>query len=65
MDRLFDTPARAALAPTGAILLGRHVTGGSKDMIGAVAGLLTLLSALVLGLLIWTLMFSTTSRSPG
>lgn len=31
-----------------------HVTGGSKDMIGAVAGLLTLLSALVLGLLIWT-----------
>src|SRR5271155_4939724 len=32
----------------------KHVTGGSKDMIGAVAGLLTLLSALVLGLLIWT-----------
>ncbi len=31
-----------------------HVTGGSKDMIGAVVGLLTLLSALVLGLLIWT-----------
>ena len=30
-----------------------HVSGG-KDMIGAVAGLLTLLSALVLGLLIWT-----------
>jgi hypothetical protein len=29
-------------------------TGPSKDMIGAVVGLLTLLSALVLGLLIWT-----------
>jgi Protein of unknown function (DUF4239) len=29
-------------------------TGGARDMIGAVAGLLTLLSALVLGLLIWT-----------
>ncbi len=29
-------------------------TGGAKDMIGAVVGLLTLLSALVLGLLIWT-----------
>ncbi len=32
----------------------KHVTGGGKDMIGAVVGLLTLLSALVLGLLIWT-----------
>jgi hypothetical protein len=32
----------------------KHLTGGSKEMIGAVAGLLTLLSALVLGLLIWT-----------
>jgi hypothetical protein len=32
----------------------RYVTGGAKDMIGAVVGLLTLLSALVLGLLIWT-----------
>lgn len=32
----------------------KHLIGGSKDMIGAVAGLLTLLSALVLGLLIWT-----------
>ena len=32
----------------------KHLTGGSKDMIGAVVGLLTLLSALVLGLLIWT-----------
>lgn len=36
------------------ILPERHVTGGAKDMIGAVVGLLTLLSALVLGLLIWT-----------
>src|SRR5271170_2885371 len=32
----------------------KYLIGGSKDMIGAVAGLLTLLSALVLGLLIWT-----------
>ena len=32
----------------------KHLTGGSKDMIGAVVGLLTLLSALVLSLLIWT-----------
>ena len=32
----------------------RHTTGGSRDMVGAVAGLLALLSALVLGLLIWT-----------
>jgi hypothetical protein len=32
----------------------KHVTGGAKDMIGAVVGLVTLLSALVLGLLIWT-----------
>jgi len=29
-------------------------TGSPRDMIGAVVGLLTLLSALVLGLLIWT-----------
>lgn len=29
-------------------------TGGARDMISAIAGLLTLLSALVLGLLIWT-----------
>ena len=29
-------------------------TGGPRDMIGAVVGLLTLLSALVLGLVIWT-----------
>ncbi len=36
------------------VLPEKHVTGGAKDMIGAVVGLLTLLSALVLGLLIWT-----------
>jgi len=35
------------------VLPEKHMTGG-KDMIGAVVGLLTLLSALVLGLLIWT-----------
>ena len=32
----------------------KHTTGPSRDMIGAVAGLLTLLCALVTGLLIWT-----------
>jgi len=32
----------------------KFTTGGPRDMIGAVVGLLTLLSALVLGLLIWT-----------
>lgn len=31
-----------------------YTTGGAKDMIGAVSGLITLLLALVLGLLIWT-----------
>ena len=31
-----------------------HTTGPARDMIGAVAGLLTLLCALVTGLLIWT-----------
>jgi hypothetical protein len=36
------------------ILPEKHITGGGKDVIGAVAGLLTLLCALVLGLLIWT-----------
>jgi hypothetical protein len=32
----------------------KFTTGGPRDMIGAVVGLLTLLSALVTGLLIWT-----------
>ncbi len=36
------------------VLPEKHLTGGGKDMVGAVVGLLTLLSALVLGLLIWT-----------
>ena len=36
------------------ILHESFTTGGSRDMIGAVGGLLTLLSALTLGLLIWT-----------
>ncbi len=36
------------------VLPEKHTTGASRDMIGAVAGLLTLLSALTLGLLIWT-----------
>jgi hypothetical protein len=36
------------------LLPEKHVTGGGKDMVGAVVGLFTLLSALVLGLLIWT-----------
>lgn len=36
------------------VLPEKHTTGPSRDMIGAVAGLLTLLCALVTGLLIWT-----------
>jgi hypothetical protein len=36
------------------VLPDKFTTGGPRDMIGAVVGLLTLLSALVLGLLIWT-----------
>src|SRR5271165_2555664 len=36
------------------VLPEKHTTGASRDMIGAVAGLLTLLAALTLGLLIWT-----------
>jgi len=36
------------------LLPERMTTGAPKDLIGAMAGLLTLLSALVLGLLIWT-----------
>src|ERR1700729_703231 len=36
------------------VLPDKHTTGGSRDMIGAIAGLLTLLCALVAGLLIWT-----------
>src|SRR5271157_822025 len=60
-------PEKFALAVGAAVFVGgslglilhralpeKHVTGGKKDMIGAVVGLLTLLSALVLGLLIWT-----------
>ena len=36
------------------VLPEHHTTGGSRDMIAAIAGLLTLLCALVAGLLIWT-----------
>ena len=36
------------------ILPEKHTIGPSRDMIGAVVGLLTLLCALVTGLLIWT-----------
>jgi hypothetical protein len=36
------------------LLPDEFTTGGPRDMIGAVVGLLSLLSALVLGLLIWT-----------
>jgi hypothetical protein len=36
------------------LLPEKHTTGSARDMIGAVAGLLTLLCALVTGLLIWT-----------
>ena len=61
------SPEKFALAVGAAVFIGgslglvahhvlpeKHVTGGAKDMIGAVVGLFTLLSALVLGLLIWT-----------
>lgn len=42
-----------------------YTTGGARDMIGAVVGLVTLLLALVLGLLIWTAfgVFSTQKAS--
>ena len=36
------------------ILHESFTSGGSRDMIGAVGGLLTLLSVLTMGLLIWT-----------
>src|ERR1700684_3736746 len=36
------------------LLPEKFTTGAARDMIGAVVGLLALLSALVLGLLIWT-----------
>ena len=36
------------------MLHDRHTTGKSRDMVGAAVGLVTLLSALTLGLLIWT-----------
>ncbi|HTZ66131.1 MAG TPA: hypothetical protein VMB83_01435, partial [Roseiarcus sp.] len=36
------------------VLPEAFTTGGPRDMIGAVVGLLTLLSALTMGLLIWT-----------
>jgi Protein of unknown function (DUF4239) len=36
------------------VLPEKHTTGGSRDLIGAIVGLLTLLCALVTGLLIWT-----------
>jgi hypothetical protein len=36
------------------VLPETSTTGGPRDMIGAVVGLLTLLSALIMGLLIWT-----------
>jgi hypothetical protein len=36
------------------MLSEKHMTGPPRDMVGAIVGLLTLLSALTLGLLIWT-----------
>lgn len=36
------------------VLPEQHITGGSREMIAAVVGLLTLLCALVTGLLVWT-----------
>src|SRR5271167_1755429 len=64
MNRMFLQgtmwPEKFALAVAIFVFIGgsvepeKHTTGGARDMIGAVGGLLTLLSALVLGLLIWT-----------
>lgn len=58
---LFAISVAAVVFAGGAVGLGlqrhlpeKYTTGGPRDMIGAVVGLLTLLSALVLGLLIWT-----------
>ena len=61
------SPERFALAAAVAVFAGGMIglilqrilhetftTGGPRDMIGAVVGLLTLLSALTMGLLIWT-----------
>ena len=57
----FATAVAAAVFAGGLIglvlqrlLPEKHTTGPARDMIGAVAGLLTLLCALVTGLLIWT-----------
>lgn len=57
----FAIVVAAILLASGAIgfvlqrlLPEKYTTGASRDMVGAVVGLLTLLSALVLGLLIWT-----------
>ena len=36
------------------VLPEHHTSGGSRDMVGAIVGLLTLLCAVVTGLLIWT-----------
>ena len=40
--------------PCKQLLPEEHTAGPARDMIGAVVGLLTLLCALVTGLLIWT-----------
>ena len=65
-------PAPSGLTVGGAIglelqraLPESYTTGGPKDMTGAVVGLMTLLLALVLGLLIWTAygVFSTQKAS--
>jgi hypothetical protein len=57
----FATAVAVAVFAGGAIGLAlqhflprKHTTGAARDMIGAVGGLLTLLCALVTGLLIWT-----------
>ncbi len=57
----FAAAVAVAIFVGGAIGLGlqralpeKHTTGPARDMIGAVVGLLTLLCALVSGLLIWT-----------
>jgi hypothetical protein len=47
------------------VLPETFTTGGPRDMIGAVVGLLTLLSALVMGLLIWTALRRVRWSEPG
>ena len=48
------SPGERSVSSSSACCPTTFTTGGPRDMIGAVVGLLTLLSALTMGLLIWT-----------